>query len=241
MTFTLERIVPWGRSFDEYRRMFALTDADLQKRILACADGPASFNAELTATGGTVTSCDPLYQYSADEIRRRTDDTAAEMIEQARRNADMFLWTGMFTDPNALARHRLATMEHFLDDYESGRHEGRYVVAELPGLPFADDAFDLALCSHFLFLYSEHLSEQFHIEAVRSLIRVAPEVRIFPVTELAAVPSRHVEPVTATLRGDDCRVVIRTVDYEFQRGGHQMMRICRTSENIPETCHAADT
>jgi hypothetical protein len=24
MTFTLEHVVPWGRSFDEYRRMFAL-------------------------------------------------------------------------------------------------------------------------------------------------------------------------------------------------------------------------
>jgi hypothetical protein len=27
--FTLDRVVPWGRSFDEYQRMFALTEADL--------------------------------------------------------------------------------------------------------------------------------------------------------------------------------------------------------------------
>ncbi len=58
MAFTLDKVVPWGRSLDEYRRMFALTDSDLEKRILGCADGPASFNAELTANGGSVVSCD---------------------------------------------------------------------------------------------------------------------------------------------------------------------------------------
>ena len=227
MTFTLETVVPWGRSFDENRRMFALTDSELQQRILGCADGPASFNAELTAADGTVTSCDPLYRLSADEIRQRIDDTSAEMIEQTRKNADMFIWSDMFTDPDALARHRLATMDRFLGDYEKGRTEGRYVPAELPTLPFAENAFDIALCSHFLFLYSEHLSEQFHVDAVRNLIRIAHEVRIFPVTELGAVPSRHLEPLAAALRDDGCQVVIETVDYEFQRGGNQMMRIRR--------------
>lgn len=48
MPFVLDQVVPWGRSFDEYVRMFALTDADLNRSILGCADGPAAFNAELT-------------------------------------------------------------------------------------------------------------------------------------------------------------------------------------------------
>ena len=54
--FTLDKVVPWGRSFDEYRRMFALTDADLRGRILGCGDGPAAFNAEATRLGMRVTS-----------------------------------------------------------------------------------------------------------------------------------------------------------------------------------------
>jgi hypothetical protein len=41
-------IKPWGRSFDEYVRMFSLTHADIKRQILGCGDGPASFNAELT-------------------------------------------------------------------------------------------------------------------------------------------------------------------------------------------------
>jgi len=52
MAFELTHAVPWGRSFDEYVAMFALSDDDLQRRLLGCADGPASFNCELTRRGG---------------------------------------------------------------------------------------------------------------------------------------------------------------------------------------------
>ena len=37
----LHEIASWGRSFEEYRRMFSLSDADLSGRILGCGDGPA--------------------------------------------------------------------------------------------------------------------------------------------------------------------------------------------------------
>ena len=47
----LENIVPWGRSFNEYQAMFALSAADLQKSMLGCGDGPACFNAQLTKAG----------------------------------------------------------------------------------------------------------------------------------------------------------------------------------------------
>jgi hypothetical protein len=52
MAFSLQHVVPWGRSFGEYERMFSLSAGDLQQRILACADGPASFNATATRRGG---------------------------------------------------------------------------------------------------------------------------------------------------------------------------------------------
>jgi hypothetical protein len=38
--FTLDHVVPWGRSFDEYRRMFGLSEADAQLRMLAFARLP---------------------------------------------------------------------------------------------------------------------------------------------------------------------------------------------------------
>ena len=227
MAYTLEAVVPWGRSFDEYRRMFALTDAELQRRILGCADGPASFNAELTAAGGTVVSCDPLYQYSADEIRQQIDETSPEIIEQTRKNMDEFVWSDRLPDVDALARHRLTAMGLFLSDYETGRREGRYVAAELPDSPFDGDSFDIAVCSHFLFLYGEQLTTQFHLDSIHRLLRVAGEVRLFPLQELGARPSRHIDPVTARLRDDGYQVMIEVVNYEFQKGGNRMMRVRR--------------
>jgi hypothetical protein len=90
--FTLDQVVPWGRSFDEYRRMFALTEADLRQRILGCGDGPAGFNAEATRRGGSVTSCDPIYQWDTAQIRDRIALTYDQILDQTRRNAGEFVW-----------------------------------------------------------------------------------------------------------------------------------------------------
>jgi hypothetical protein len=86
MPFALENVVPWGRSFDEYRRMFALTEDDLKRTILGCADGPASFNAEVWQRGTRVVSVDPIYAFSRAEIRQRIDATYDEVMEQTRQN-----------------------------------------------------------------------------------------------------------------------------------------------------------
>jgi ubiquinone/menaquinone biosynthesis C-methylase UbiE len=116
-------------------------------------------------------------------------------------------------------------METFLRDYEGGRRTRRYVEGELPTLPFADDAFDLALCSHFLFLYTKQLAADFHAAAVRELCRVAREVGIFPLLALGNAPSPQVAIVSDALRRDRHDVAMETVPYEFQRGGNGMLRI----------------
>ena len=227
--FSLGQVVPWGRSFDEYRRMFASTDLDGARSILGCADGPASFNAEAAARGWRVTSADPLYRCSAADIRARIAATFDEVIEQTRRNAGEFVWTAPVASIDALASIRMAAMNAFLDDFDAGREHGRYVDASLPSLPFRDGEFSLALCSHFLFLYSTQLDESFHLASVRELCRVADEVRIFPLLALGATPSVHVPVVADALRRDGLDVAIDAVPYEFQRGGNRMMRITRSA------------
>jgi hypothetical protein len=204
--------------------MFALTDADLHRRILGCGDGPASFNAVLTARGGRVVSVDPLYQYSRDEIRQRIDETFDVVMEQARKNTHEFVWTTI-ASVDQLGELRMAAMESFLSDYRLGLAQKRYVTGELPHLRFADREFDLAVCSHLLFLYSEQLSEDFHVASLEELCRVAGEARVFPLLELGARTSRHVDAVRARLTAAGYSVTVETVPYEFQRGGDQMIRI----------------
>jgi hypothetical protein len=222
--FTLDRVVPWGRSFEEYRRMFALTDDELGLTIVGCADGPASFNAEATRQGASVVSCDPIYRYDVSQLRDRIASTYDEMLEQTRRNADEFVWHSI-RSVEELGQIRMSAMNTFMDDYPEGRIQGRYLDAELPSLPFSDASFDLALCSHFLFLYSAQLGEAFHRSAIEELCRVASEVRIFPLLALGATRSPFVDGLAADFGRQGFSVSIDEVPYEFQRGGNQMMRI----------------
>lgn len=222
MAFHLDSIAPWGRNLAEYRAMFTLDTRDLAGRILGCADGPASFNAELTGRGGRVVSADPLYAVRVEEIRARIEESSAEVLAQTRRNRDRFVWKTI-SSVEELGRIRRAAMDRFLSDYDAGRHAGRYVPAALPALPFADKSFDLALCSHFLFLYSELLDTDFHCAAIRELCRVAGEARIFPLLDLSGEISPHLAPVTEMLRRDGYAVSVPLVDYEFQKGGNRMM------------------
>ena len=219
----LNSIVPWGRELSEYVDMFNLTDDELKKsKILGCGDGPASFNAEVTALGGSVVSIDPTYQFSTEQIAGRIDEVALEVMAEVRKKQEDFVWKNI-ANPDALYEMRMSAMQTFLVDFKSGKEEGRYKYEMLPKLSFNDAQFDLALSSHFLFLYSEHLDEEFHIKAIDEMLRVAREVRIFPLVTLSGEVSTHLVPVVAHLeaRGYNCEVV--KTAYEFQKGGDEML------------------
>ncbi len=224
---TLENIIPWGRSKKEYMEMFNLTKEDVtSKRILGCGDGPSSFNTEVDYDDGQVVSIDPLYAYTKKEIMQRIDEVAEDVMAQVKANTDSFVWKNI-PDVESLEHIRIEAMMEFLMDYEDGLEEGRYIAAELPNLPFEDGSFDLALSSHLLFLYSDHLDEAFHKAAIGEMLRVADEVRIFPLLTLENELSPHVEPVKRHLASKGYTVTIEKSGYEFQKGGDEMMRIVR--------------
>lgn len=206
--------------------MFALTDRDMPLKILGCGDGPASFNAEASRRGWRVVSCDPIYRFNAPDIRERIARTYDEVLEQTRLNVNDFVWTDI-RSVDELGRVRMSAMNEFLGDFDRGKTEGRYVDAELPSLPFPDRSFDIALCSHFLFLYSEQLDESFHHDAVRELCRIANDVRIFPLVSLGGERSSFVEPAAERLRASGFSVSVEDVAYEFRKGANQVFRIRR--------------
>jgi hypothetical protein len=226
MTIRYKDVKPWGRSFDEYCRMFALTPYDLDRNILGCGDGPASFNAAMTRLGKPVVSVDPLYQLTADEIARRLDQGYEEVMQQTRDHQDRFVWSSI-RSVEELGALRMAAMKEFLADYERGKAGGRYLCGALPRLPLADASLGLALCSHFLFLYTDHLSLQFHLDSILEMMRVAGEVRIFPLLDVNANRSSYLGDVLAYCANSGWSAELVTVEYEFQRGGKQMLQITR--------------
>lgn len=224
MAFTLDKVVPWGRSYTEYVDMFGLTEADLGRHILGCGDGPAGFNAGLTKRGGAVVSVDPVYIFDVEQIKNRIAETYETVMAQMRYNQTDYVWD-VIPSIEALGEIRMSAMDTFLSDFELGKQQGRYIAGELPALPFANGQFDIALSSHFLFLYSAHLSAEFHLQALQEMLRVAREVRIFPLLALDGSISSYLSLVSEELASRGCDVQIVKVDYEFQRGGNQMLVI----------------
>jgi hypothetical protein len=204
--------------------MFALTPGDLLGKILDCAAGPSSFNAELTAEGHEVISCDPLYSITAEEIRARIDASFDALVDNARVAYDEFIWRDI-ESPEHLGEVRMAAMRRFLADFPAGLEEGRYLAQTLPHLDFRDDAFGLALCSAFLFTYTEKFSLDFHVAAIEEMCRVASEARIFPLLKAYGGLSPYLEPVLNGLRDRGYTATIREVSYEFQRGGNKMLAV----------------
>lgn len=224
MGFTLDKVVPWGRSYDEYVSMFDLTESDLELHVLGCGDGPAAFNSALSKRGGNVVSVDPIYVFDAAQIKSCVSDTYETVMTQMRKNKNDYVW-GAIPTVEQLGNVRMSAMETFLADFEKGKQEGRYIAGELPSLPFESGQFDIALSSHFLFLYSAHLSAEFHLQALHEMLRVAREVRVFPLLTLEGALSPHLFFVKEHLENYSFCVKVKRVPYEFQRGGNEMLVI----------------
>ena len=224
MAMKLEKVVPFGRSFDEYQKMFSLSASDLSKHILGVADGPASFNAEATRLGYQVTSIDPIYQFSGEEIWQRFQEIVDDIIEQIKATPQDWNWS-YHRSPEGLRNNRVKAIQLFIDDYEKGKQAGRYQVGVLPCLNVEQNQFEIALCSHFLFLYSDRLDLRFHQDSIETMLKVSPEVRIFPLLTLMLQRSPHLAPVIEHCRAKGYDVSIEPVSYELQKGGNEMLRL----------------
>jgi hypothetical protein len=211
-----------SRSMAEYRRMFALTEADLTGRILDCPGGAASLTAEVNAAGGDTTACDPVYALAgAEELRAHAEAEVDRANRYVRDHPHEYRWS-FFTDADHHRRHRHGAVTRFAADLAA--HPARYVPATLPELPFPDGRFDLVLSSHLLFSWADRLDLDFHRAAMLELLRVSrEEVRVFPLLSLGSVDRGLLERLPAELHADGVASRVVDVAYEFQAGCHQMM------------------
>lgn len=215
-----------SRSLGEYRAMFALTEADLARRILDCPGGTASFTAEVNAAGGNATACDPIYaQHGPDDLFARSLTETERANRYVRAHPGQYRWS-FFPDADDHQRSRISAGTLFAGDFR--HHPRRYVPGRLPELPFADASFELVLSSHLLFSYADRLDLAFHQQAICELMRVArDELRVFPLVAMGSpVSYPPLDGLLAGLRGSDIVGWVVGVDYEFQAGGNQML-ICR--------------
>ncbi|MBD2516634.1 SAM-dependent methyltransferase [Nostoc sp. FACHB-973] len=231
MAMVLDKVVPFGRSMDEYIKIFNLTNADLNKRIIGVGDGPASFNAEMTPHGKSVVSVDPLYQFSGDEILQRFNEVVDNIINQVKATPNDWVWS-YHKSPDDLRHNRVKVIQKFISDYDNGKKTNRYIFGQLPSLAYRNQEFDIALCSHFLFLYSDHLDYDFHLNSVGEMLRIAEEIRIFPLITLMSKPSQHLDKIIKYYTAKGYNINIEQVEYELQPGGNQMLKITKDANRI---------
>lgn len=225
MAFELKNVVPWGRTLKEYIQIFKMTGSDLKSKIISFGDGPASLNSEMTKRGKTVVSLDPIYQFSENELKQRIAETKETVIEQMKANQENFVWKNI-KNVSELEQIRMHAMTDFLDDFEVGKKQERYIYHELPNpTKYNNLEFDLGLSSHFLILYSQ-LGIDFHIQAITEMLRICKEIRIFPILNLNATKSEVLDDIITHFDANFI-VNIESSDYEFQKGGNKMLIIKR--------------
>ena len=216
-----------GHSLLDYQHMFDLTDADLTKKIITCASGFDTFNLEMKARDYNVVSCARHYNDSVEVMKELVERNLTRMTDHLEEHQEQYLLDPYKSfDDVKMALHTAA--ERFIADYPQGQVEKRYQGQVLPTLDFSDSAFDLALCSHFLFAQSA-LSEEQHVTYIKEMCRVAKEARIFPLSNAHGEISERLGPVMLALQTQHYGVEIKQVAYEFQRGSNAMLRIWPTT------------
>jgi hypothetical protein len=224
----LDRIVFIGRTYAEYMRMFDLDEPLLRNgRVLDCAAGPSSFTAEARDKGFDVTACDMLYSDAVEALANKGRKDIEHTFQKIDGVPHLYVWK-YYKDRQEIIALRHKSLDLFAGDYPHGLRGQRYVHAELPLLPFPDRAFSHVLSSHFLFLYGDRLSVDFHIESLKEMMRVSSgEVRVYPLQGLDAKPYPHMGELLLRLRSNGIQPEIVPTPFEFQRGANKMMRAYR--------------
>lgn len=203
--------------------MFLLNDDDMNKKIASFGDGPASFNFEATSAGYSVKSFDSIYQFTKEQLQKRIGEVRVTVMKQMAVNQDNYVWNKIKT-LDELENLRMTAMLRFLDDYEIGKVESRYIYHELPNrLPYEDKTFDIGLSSHFLLMYTS-LGYDFHIAAITEMLRVCKEIRIFPIVDLDANDSELINLIIGHFK-INFNVTIKSTDYEFQKNANKVLII----------------
>lgn len=213
----------WIYGKEDYQQMFALTEDDLNKRILDYPGNLSTFNAQMYHDGFSVVSGDVAYDSQPDDIQPYIDEVFKLHV------GDLKSLTNRLKDPsesnfNAIVDTWTVRKEMFEKDYSAGYQQQRYRSMQLPTLPFPDHHFELLLCSDLVF-HTKLLESNSVTDCVSELCRVAEEVRIFPLLNQAGEISAALGPVMLYLQQKNFGVEVRQVAFEKIKGGNAMLRI----------------
>jgi len=218
------------RSFDEYRAMFRLEDEVLRRGpVLDVAGGASSFTAQLDAMGIQAVAADPFYDGLSEQViaggYKEIEVSSAKIAAMA----NSYDWS-FYGSPENHRRIRERSMDLFAEHFRNETTRSKYYAASLPKLPFEDHTFDLAVCSHFLFLYADTFDKRFHTAAIAELLRVlrpGGQLRIYPLVTLKWEEPPFLNELLEELKGC-ARVELMSSDLPFTPVQSPLLRLEKT-------------
>lgn len=220
----MKRTVLWGHHLDEYRDMFDLMETSYSMSFLEFQSGASAFQSELRGQASHLISYDDWFGLDKIAITQRIQTSFDNRVTQikARQNEfDLNRYGGL----EQLVAYRREGVARFLQDYDQGHAEGRYLPVESDALPFESFFYDFALSAHHFFSSTVPQNVDYHVRTIQELARVAKEVRIFPLVDANGVVSPLLGPVLLALQQLNYGVEVRDVRYHLQPKGNAMLRI----------------
>ncbi|MNJ43075.1 hypothetical protein D3C77_380640 [compost metagenome] len=220
----LSRVIFVGRTYEEYVKMFDLTDEELKNyTILDAPAGACSFTAIASQLGYRVTAADIAYFHSVEQLYQKGMEDIEHAIEGISKVKEKYKWD-YFNSIDELEKQRNSAlhdcvrhMKHFPELYSP---------AVLPELPFEIGQFDMILSAHFLFMYADRLDINFHKKTLQEMTRVArKEIRIFPLADLTGNRYENLQEIIMFIHDLGWKAEERIVSYEFQQNGKSILRL----------------
>ena len=216
----------WGLSYDDIVSMFALTPADLEKKVLNCMGTPSSFTSTARQKKQQVVTCNDVYGSDKDELKKRAVNEIDKAISFIEDNSGRFLSKTIGT-PEAYKKILQANIDVFLKNYQEDSTRGLYSCEALPVIAFGNHQFDIVLCPHFLFSTNPNFSTDFHLRCITEMCRVGEECRVFPLLDTQGNPPANLQELMQQLIEQGYKPTIETVAYELQKGGNKMLKVVK--------------
>ena len=220
----MRRAVLWGHHANEYKEMFDLNDDHFSLPLLEYGCGPSALNSTVHDKNSLVVSIDPLFSLGKSDLLQKTTLMFDERA-LALRSDPLLLDVTAYGGLDAFIAYRKQGMALFFKDYEQGLTAKRYRADAIDSLPFDDFTFNMALSSHYFFGDGNIHSVDDTLSMIKSLARVAKEVRIFPLLNRPSVTSEQLGPVLLGLQQNNYGVEVREVACSLYPAGNAMLRI----------------
>lgn len=214
----------WSHSLEDYQAMFDLSVDDLSKKILDCAGGTSSFNAQMYELGKLVTSCDMMYGLEPNAMSNQAHSMVKTLLEHIETLEDYFD-IDKSVGIQKFFKQQLTNADLFIEDYPIGYQEGRYIQENLLTLSLPAKKFDLALCANFLFDGHQQLSFSFCKDVIEQILKTAKELRIYPLSDDHGNLSPMVLGVIDYFKFMDYETTLYDVDFSYYKTPQQMLKI----------------